>query len=395
VQNAVSITIAQLTYRSLYLAILTWILGVNSRAVTIRYRLVAAFIAGLLWFRGSATCAAISRGGEASHDALNRLLTGSSLRSFLQILALSLVDRRRGYLVIDDVVIGKVGPKIAGIKYLFSPSERRKLLALNAIVLGWTDGKVFIPLTFRFWKRPEEKGSAIAFDGTPFRTKIELAIEMLHWAHQRGFAPQAVLFDCYYLTRRLVGWLHGRQWHWVSRMKEGRVLIRNGRKFSAKRWVKLAPIRRAPKLTTSVVADLPGWGPVRVIRANDIPGAKRRFLVGSNPNWGRNTIERLYGHRWKIETTFRDSTQLLGLKDCQCRDFQAQQNHFALVLMAYTFLQSQKVRRETSGDVIARFSHVTINHTGAISQPKVRHLRPERRRRRQKHHHAPTSAAAA
>lgn len=48
-QNAVPTSISQLTYRSLYSAVLTWILGANSRAVTIRYRLVAAFVAGLLW----------------------------------------------------------------------------------------------------------------------------------------------------------------------------------------------------------------------------------------------------------------------------------------------------------------------------------------------------------
>lgn len=410
-QNAVTTSIAQLTYRSLYLAVLTWILGANPRAVTVRYQVVAAFVAGLLWFRGHATCAAISRGGEASHDALNRLLTGSALRGFLQILALSLVDRRKGYLVIDDVVIGKTGRFIDGIKYLFCPSEDRKLLALNAVVLGWTDGKVFIPLTFRFWKKPlveppkrrrgrKAKAAAdqepkVAFDATPFKTKIELAIDMLHWAHQRGFTPQAVLFDCYYLTHRVISWLKPRQWHWVSRIKEGRKLIRNGKPFSAKKWIKLAPIKRAPKITTSVDADLPGWGTVRIIRANDVPGASRRFLVGSNPNWHRGTIERLYGYRWAIETAFRDGSQLLGLKDCQCRGFQAQENHFALVLMAYSFLQSQKVRRETSGDVIARLSHVTITHTAAISQPRVRHLRPERRRRHQNHHHAPTSAAAA
>src|SRR5690606_29345777 len=127
------------------------------------------------------------------HDALNRLLIGPSLRSCLQILALSLVDRRKGYLVLDDVVIAKSGKEIAGVKYLFSPSEGRKLLALNALVLGWTDGKVFILLTFRFWKRPVEQGSDIAFDDTRFANKIDLAIEMLHWAHARGFAPTAVL----------------------------------------------------------------------------------------------------------------------------------------------------------------------------------------------------------
>ena len=88
-QNAVTTSIAQLTYRARFLAVLTWIRGANPRAVTIRHHLVAAFVAGLLWFRGHATCAAIGRGGEASHGALNRLLAGPALRGFLQILALS------------------------------------------------------------------------------------------------------------------------------------------------------------------------------------------------------------------------------------------------------------------------------------------------------------------
>jgi hypothetical protein len=394
-QNAVTTTIAQLTYRSLYLAVLTWILGANPRAVTIRYRLVAAFIAGLLWFRGKATCATIARGGEASHDALNRLLIGPSLRSFLQILALSLVDRRKGYLVLDDVVIAKSGREIAGIKYLFSPSEGRKLLALNALVLGWTDGKVFIPLTFRFWKRPAEQGSDIAFDGTRFANKIDLAIEMLHWAHARGFAPTAVLFDGYYLTKRTLRWLRDRQWHWVSRIKAKRCLTRKGRKFSARHWVLLSRIRRAPKLSTSVVATLPDWGEVRLIKANDWPDAKPRFLVGSNPNWGRGTIERLYRHRWQIETTFRDGSQLLGLKDCQCRNFQAQQNHFALVLMAYAFLQSQKLRKETPGGVINRLVSVAVAIPDLIPTAKVRPIKPERRRRRRDALYATGSAHAA
>lgn len=156
-----------------------------------------------------------------------------------------------------------------------------------------------------------------------------------------------------------------------------------------------APIRRAPKLTTSVVADLPGWGPVWVIRANDIPGAKRRFLVGSNPNWGRNTIERLYGHRWKLETTFRDGTQLLSLKDCQCHNFQAQQNHFALVLMAYAFLQSQKVRQETSCAVIKRLVSVAVEIPELIPTAKVRPIKPERRRRRRDALYATASDPAA
>jgi hypothetical protein len=392
VQNAVPSTIQQLTYWSIYEAVLTWILGANPRAVTIQWRLVAAFMAGLLWFRGTASCSSIARSGVASPDALNRLLTGPLLRSCLQILALSLIPKGKGYLAIDDVIIGKTGIKIAGVKYLYSPSDKRKLLALNAIVLGWTDGDRFIPLTFRFWKMPETKGSAIAFDGTPFKTKIELAIDMLHWAYQRKLAPKAVLFDCYYLTQRLIGWIKLRQWHWVSRIKEGRAMIRNGKPFSAKKWIKLAPIRRAPKLTTSVTAELPGWGMVRIIRANDIPNAKRRFLVGSNPEWGRDVIERLYGYRWKVEVLFRDSSQMLGLKQCQCRSFRAQENHFALVLMTYAFLQSQRRRKETAGQIANRLIERPMPHAAPPPSPTIRRIRPERRHRRRNAHYARPAA---
>lgn len=394
-QNAVPITVAQLTYQSLYQAVLTWMIGVNPRAVSIRYGLVAAFIAGLLWFRGKATCTIIGQGGAFSHDALNRLLVGGPLRSFLQVLALSLVDKSKGYLVLDDIVIAKTGPDIQGVKILFSPSEERMVLGLNVVVLGWRSGECFIPLTFRFWKRPVEKGSKVAFDGTPFKNKIDLAIEMLHWANLRGFQPTAVLFDCFYLTKKLVGWLKVRDWQWVSRIKEGRRLIRNGRKFSPKLWIKLAPIKRAPTLKTSVEAELPGWGSVRVIRANSIPGAKRRFLVGSNPNWGRGTIERLYGYRWKIEVAFRDASQMLGLRDCQCRSFQAQENHFALAMMAYLFLQSQKMRSESAGETMRRLTVLTISHAGVGRRPKVRPIKPEKRRRRQSAHVNTLSAMSA
>lgn len=104
--------------------------------------------------------------------ALPRSATGPRRASF---------DEPRG-LVFDDVVLDKTGRRIQGIHRLFSSSLDTTVLALNVVVMGWTNGKVFIPLTFRFWKPPSEKGSKLAFDGTPLKTKIDLAIEMLDWA---------------------------------------------------------------------------------------------------------------------------------------------------------------------------------------------------------------------
>ncbi|RYG22207.1 MAG: hypothetical protein EON93_25350, partial [Burkholderiales bacterium] len=199
-------TSIQLPYRLLQEAMANWLAGLNPRHLPVNLPLLAAFIAGLLWTRGRATCASIASGGAVSHDALNRLLKSGSFRPLLQSAALALVDRIGGYLVIDDVVIAKRGKHIPGVTKLYAPGEGRYVLGLNVVVLAWTDGRGrYIPLSFRFWKPPawkkDKHRSTRAFDGTPFKTKLQLAVELLEWAHQRGFSPTAVLFDAYYLAK--------------------------------------------------------------------------------------------------------------------------------------------------------------------------------------------------
>ena len=122
-KNALPSTVPQLSFALLYREVLTWLLGLNPRRVQVPLTAVAAFMAGVLWTRNAATCAAIAMGGAFSHDALNRLLIGSSLRSLLQMVALTMVKRITGYLVIDDVVIEKSGKKIPGVAWLYSSAE--------------------------------------------------------------------------------------------------------------------------------------------------------------------------------------------------------------------------------------------------------------------------------
>ena len=94
-QHAVPSTIAEIGFRSRYLPLLTWLLGVNSRRVLVPLRLVAAFLAGILSVRGSVSCLAIGKIATFSHDALTRLVNGETLRSFLQMVTLSLLAATR------------------------------------------------------------------------------------------------------------------------------------------------------------------------------------------------------------------------------------------------------------------------------------------------------------
>lgn len=412
-QNALLTTLAQIGHRTLRTTTLTWLLGANSRAVSVRYTAVSTFVSGALLGGGTTTCTGIARSGLVSHDAMTRLLSDDPVVGLQQIVALSQVKRDEGYLVIDDVVIGKTGTKIDGVQYLYSSAEEKTVLGLNAVVLGWTDGTVFIPLTFRFWKRTKDgkppkrrrtrkrkKGQppmppVLAFDDTLFRTKIELAIEMLDWAFRTGFEPTAVLFDAYYLCADVLRRLKRRDWHWVSRIKGNRRLKQGDQWTSPKAWVEGAAVGKTSILAQGTRAGLPDWGEVRIVAVKRKTDAEARFLVGSNPNWGKDKVERLYGLRWAIETCFRDTNQALGLKGCQSRKFLAQENHFALIMLAYVFLESQKVGDESAGSTLRRLIDRPIAIYDDPLPPKIRQIKPEKRRR---HHHAlavPISGCAA
>ncbi len=386
-ETASHLTIPQLSYQILYRAVLKWLLGQNPRNLQAPFWLVAAYLAGLLWVGGAATCLAMAAAAAVSHDALRRLLIGPVLGGLTQMVALTMVNRGTGWLAIDDVVQDKTGPKIQGIAWLWSGSLEKKVLALNPVVMGWTDGDILVPLTFRFWKRPlsrdkNKKPSALAFDGTPFKTKIQLAVELLQWARQRGFKPKAVLFDAYYLAAPVLRFLKRAGWQWVSRIKGNRKLKLGGKEFRPQDWPKLAKAGKAPRLDRSVAADLPGWGPVRIIAVRHKADKDHRFLVGSNPRWGRGMIERWYGHRWAIECLFRDSSQLLGLHDCQSRGFRAQENHTALVFLAYLFLLRQARPGETSGTTLARLKNHPASVLGRHGSQSVRPVKRERRARK-------------
>jgi len=392
-ETASRLTIPQLSYQVIHRSVLKWLLGLNPRSLPAPLWLVAHYLAGLLWVSGAATCAAMAAAATVSHDALRRLLIGAPLVALVRMIALTMVNRGAGYLVLDDVTLDKTGEKMAGIAWLYSSSLGKKVLALNPVVMGWTDGEIFVPLSFQFWKPPKSKvngkPSTEAFDGTPFRTKLEIAIELLTWARGRGFSPVAVLFDAYYLGGPVIRWLRKAGWHWVSRIKGNRNLKRNGKVFKPQDWPRLAKpskVRRktrAPRLSRSVVAELPGWGLVRIIAVRHKHDKEPRYLVGSNPAWGRGRIETLYGYRWAIEVMFRDTSQLLGLHDCQSRNFRAQENHVALVFVAYLFLNRQAQRGETAGEAMTRLKAHAVILAALPGTPKVRCVKKERRQRRQ------------
>jgi hypothetical protein len=76
----------------------------------------------------------------------------------------------------------------------------------------------------------------------------------------------------------------------------------------------------------------------------------------------------------------------VGLSDCHCRAWRAQENHFALALLGIVFLAYQKGRSETTAGALLRIGDRPIALAAAPVPAKVRPFKLERRKRRQKAH---------
>lgn len=109
----------------------------------------------------------------------------------------------------------------------------------------------------------------------------------------------------------------------------------------------------------------------------------------------RSTIAWLYRYRWGIETGFRSANQLAGLKDCQSRKARAQENHFALILLAHCFLVRMGQADESCGETLDRMMHRPLASDGTVAPAKARRFKPRRVRHVPEPHHDKFSALCA
>ena len=162
-----------------------------------------------------------------SHDKLNRLLHSEFPWSgrLWEPLASRLVNSD-GYLVLDDTTSERWAKHAEAVSWVWSSSAGHITQGMQVVLLIWTNGDWKIPLGLKLWRK-----------GGP--SKVELALELLEEAAQRGLQPNYVLFDSWYASWRILNRLGELNWRYVARIKSNRLLggsvsHRNGRIASDK-----------------------------------------------------------------------------------------------------------------------------------------------------------------
>jgi len=323
------------------------------------------FITGII-INDEADIQALSEGFELGkhYDSLHHFLSESSWdieevfkASISVIKHLPDPSRRfspKGYLIIDDSLIEKFGKFMEATSKLYDYNEKKYLEYAHCLVsLFYLDhhGNRY-PLRFDIYRSEEDCHQS----KIPFRTKIQIAKELIQYAIDQEIPFQGVIFDSWFFSKELVDFIEKQGKNWFTQAKSDRLIRYQGRNIPLSEYAKTLNIRELEKITVddkhsyryhSLKVSMPslkrGKETIRLLISYQYDQNNKlkepTFLVSNRKDWRIERILRAYAMRWAIETYFRDAKQYLGLKDYQVRGLKAIKSHWCLVFTSAVTLE--------------------------------------------------------
>ena len=302
-------------------------------------------------------------------------------------------------LAIDDSLCEHVGSLFEYVDRHYDHADDGYPIAHNPVTSHYVSGAVRFPVDLRLYRRYEEitqweKFVLKHFLGTTipkkkkerqklhkqvdetllqdpeflalhqqFRTKIDLAIDLVRSAIRHRLRFDILLFDGWYLSEALVAEAARRHKKWISILKKNRNLETNsfqlkdangqpikfeGEHVSVEEFVKQIPsnafkmvvVNEKTYWTFSLTVRIPSLGKVRLVISYENAKLTNTYvvLVTNALDWEAKRIIATYLLRWPIETFYQDGKELLGLDEYLMRDAKAIGKHWCLVFVAYSLL---------------------------------------------------------
>lgn len=277
---------------------------------------VINYLKGLMCIFENANCMSLSRITKCSHDSLTRILSGQKFcwQTLLQNFAMRIFGKLQdGFLIIDDTIISKrFAKKIEAIAWVFDSKIKKTILGLDLVLITWSNGKVNIPLAIKVYQKKNGK------------TRIDLAIELLEYAHFLGIKPKYVAFDSWYSANKVLKTVIGFGWKFVTQVKRNRKI--NG--------VTAVKLHHHPYWIDQ--GKLTGDINVSIVRNG------KKYFVTNDLSLSKKEILFCYNTRWAIEEIFRMAHSTLGIDQCESRKLITQISHFHLCMMAYILLEKER-----------------------------------------------------
>ena len=258
---------------------------------------------------------------SVSHDTFNRFLTRQSLTpEALWAEVEAYVEKKSGWLVLDDTILDKIhSKKIECTYYQWSGKHHKVVKGIGLITLIWTDGNVSFPIDYRIYDKNVDD-----------KTKNIHLQDMVLTASQRGFNPSFIMFDSWYSGIENLKCIKNLGWNFFTRVKKNRMVNPD-----AQGNVQVSEVAIPEE---GLEVHLKKFGFVRLFHSLNRKGVSRYWITNciSMNNDDRLVLQSIC---WTIENYHRAIKELCGVEKCQARKAIIQRNHINCSLRAYLRLE--------------------------------------------------------
>jgi hypothetical protein len=247
---------------------------------------------------------------------------------------------RGSVLAIDDTAAPKpYAKKTDGAKYQYCGVLGRQEICNIAVFSAISSGSKQFPVDFRAYRTKDE--FELKDDDPKFKSKIQIAIELFDKAVKRNLHFEAVVFDSWYSSRKVLEHIHDNNRTFICEIKKNRKIFttppgeRKRRETRTDELVTLIKERRPHRLCPIRFRCADGKEITRfsytftaMLKNCEVPlkfivifggwskddDEKAHVLICNFTKWSAEKILAAYLKRWGIEQIFRD------LKDTFCFD---------------------------------------------------------------------------
>jgi hypothetical protein len=272
------------------------------------------------------------------HDTLGRYLHDShDISTFVQIFLIDAIkfftQIKSGYLIADTSLFCKrFATSMEAVRLVFDHVLKRFDRSLTIVFLVWTNGKILIPIGFRWCiTKPKDKGH---------KTRLDLTQELIREAIDKGVPFDYFLGDAAFCSENMIHFLNQNNINFEMRIPCNRKVDYNGSKIRLDELPALKLKRNLRSKTTLIVwrnIDLY----ITLFKKRGPYGDYDYIFTASNTQLSTQEHIDRYGNRQKIETFIRAIKQM-GAADCVARTINCQSKHVLAVLHLYAIAQIYK-----------------------------------------------------
>ena len=269
--------------------------------------------------------------------------------------------RRRCAVIVDDSLFSRSRSKrVELLARVFDHVTHRYTRGFRLLVVGWSDGNTFLPLTFCLLSTAKEKNLLSAAsssvdarsNGGKQRKLAQMeapavVLSLLREVKAAGIPARHVLFDTWFCSPSSLKAIHDLGYDAAAMAKKtSRVrYLCDGKLMSVGEIYRASRKRRGRSrylLSVEAVATRKGESmvPVRLVFVRNRSDRKQYLvLVTTDLSLSEEEVIQLYGKRWGIEVFFKACKHYLRLaKDCRSVSYDAMTAHVAIVCTRYMLL---------------------------------------------------------